>query len=128
MSENMVVSYHWRRDKGKAKAWVHMLGQSVRFNRVIIVVAGSTDGRPSVDTRCRNVVIKDAKDWIRLVVQQWWHLQITRQLRPLCTADRACNITMPDVGSNTQEVERVGALGCEDRWPVTVVNIIAAGA
>lgn len=123
-----MVSCHRRRDKGEAQAWIDMLSQSVRLNRVIIVVAGSTDGGPSVDAGCRNVVIKDAKDWIRLVVQQWRHLQVTWQLRPLRTADRACNIAMSDVGGNAQEVERVGALGCEYRWPVTVVNATAAGA
>lgn len=123
-----MVSCHWRRDKGEAQAWINMLSQSVRLNRVIIVVAGSTDGGPSVDAGCRNIVIKDAKDWIGLVVQQRRHLEVTWQLRPLRTADGACNIAMSDVGGDAQEVERVGALGCEYRWPVTVVNATAAGA
>lgn len=105
-----------------------MLGQSVRFDGVIVVVAGCTDGGPSVDTGCRDVVVKDAKDWIGLVVQQWRHLHVTWQLRPLCAADRACNIAMSDVGGNAQEVERVGALGCEDRWSIAVVNVTAADA
>jgi len=100
MPEEMMMCCHRSWDKGKAKTWVHMLSQSVRLNRVIIVVAGSTYGGPSVNTGRCNVVIKDSKDWIRLVVQQWWNLQITWQLRPLCTANRAGDIAMPDVGGN----------------------------
>jgi hypothetical protein len=104
----MVVSCsHWRRDEREAQAGVDMLRQSVRLDGVVIVVAGSTDGGPSVDTGCRDTVIKDAKDWIGLVVQQWWHLHVARQLRPLRTADRACNIAVSDVGGDAQEVERM---------------------
>ena len=123
-----MVRCYRRRDEGEAQAWVDMLRQSVRLDGVIVVVAGGTDGGPSVDTGCGNVVVEDAEDWIRLVVQQWRHLHVTRQLRPLRTADRACDIAMPDVGGDAQEVERMGALGCEDSWPVAVVNVTAADA
>jgi hypothetical protein len=44
MSESMMVSRHWGWDQSEAKAWIHMLGQGVRLNRIIVVVPGSTDG------------------------------------------------------------------------------------
>ena len=124
----MVVSCHRRRDEGEAQARVDVLCQSVRLDRVVVVVAGCADGGPSVDAGCRDVVVEDAKDRIGLVVQQRRHLHVTRQLRPLRTADRACDIAVSDVGGNAQEVERMGALGCEDRWPVDVVIVTAAAA
>jgi hypothetical protein len=50
MPENMMVSCHWSRDEDDAKTWIHMLSQSERLYWVIVVVAGSTDGGPSVNT------------------------------------------------------------------------------
>lgn len=98
-----------------------LVGSVVRLDRVIIIVASRAQKGSPMDPGIGNGVIKDLQNGVCLVgVEGTSSIQVARQLGPMSTADGASHTTMAHIRGNASEMERVGALSCEDRLPRTV--------
>lgn len=111
-AREVITWWCWSWNDRKVEARLDGFSVFFKLDRFIIIVTIGMEKGSVVDAGSGNWIIEDAEDGISVVYGGC--SELVWKLWPMCSADGACNASVPDVGCNAHEVKSMHALSCEN--------------